>query len=40
MAQVITARLNEVPSVDSFISPVEAKSPAIEDNGFSVVTEE
>ncbi|MBO5359093.1 MAG: DivIVA domain-containing protein [Clostridia bacterium] len=40
MAQVITARLNEVPSADSFISPVEAKSPAIEDNGFSVVTEE
>ncbi len=40
MAQVITARLNEVPSADSFISPVEVKSPAIEDNGFSVVTEE
>ncbi len=40
MAQVITARLNEVPSADSFISPVEAKSPVIEDNGFSVVAQE
>ncbi len=40
MAQVITARLNEVPSAESFINPIEAEAPAIDDNGFSVTTEE
>ncbi len=40
MAQVITARLNEVPAVDSFIAPAVEEAPAIDDNGFSVTETE
>lgn len=40
MAQVITARLNEVPSAERFINPVETSAPEIDDNGFSVTAEE
>lgn len=36
MAQVITARLNDVPSVESFIAPTVSETPDIDDNGFSV----
>ena len=35
MAQVITAKLNDVPSPESFISPV-TETRDIDDNGFSV----
>ena len=40
MAQVITARLNEVPAVDSFIAPAVEEASAIDDNGFSVTETE
>lgn len=43
MAKVITAKLNEVPAVDSFIAPGEPVAAPFEaDNGFSVaeITEE
>ncbi len=40
MAQVITARLNDVPSAESFINPAKTEASVIDDNGFSVMAEE
>ena len=36
MAKVITAKLNDVPSPEKFISSADSKAPFEEDNGFSV----
>lgn len=40
MAQVITAKLSEVPKAESFIADDKKEIPAIEDNGFFVKANE
>ena len=36
MAQVITARLNDVPAPESFIAPIAAQTEEVGDKGFSI----